>query len=282
MRAEAAPAEPEGARPDAAGWAHLPAPRGLRRFGIACGHFLFRARDVLFPLTVILLVLTTTPGAPLGSRRLDHGLDVLGFLVCWLGEGSRLLAVGSVEGIRRRGDHSHIDAHALIRDGIFAWSRNPLYLGNWLIVCGLVLIANNRYWYLLVLPAFTGVYWAIVLAEEDFLARKFGGDYAAYVAAVNRFVPARRGLLQVLKSPTFAWRRAFRKEARVICSWLSAALLLIVWERWTHKGAPWTLLSGVGALAIMGRIPIRGRRRESAAARTHPRDRPESSRRRAE
>jgi protein-S-isoprenylcysteine O-methyltransferase Ste14 len=248
------------------------APRGFRRAAIACGHFLFKVRDFLFPVVVILLVLTTTPGMPLGSRRLDHLLDGIGFLVCCLGEGSRLLAVGSVEGIRRRGNHAQIAASALIRDGIYAWSRNPLYLGNWLIVCGLVLIANNRWWYLLALPAFTAIYWSIVLAEEDFLARKFGRDYEAYASAVNRFVPAGRGLVRVLASPDFAWRRAFRKEARVMCSWMSAALLLAVWERWTHKGAPWRLVSGTAGLVIMGRIPIPGRRRAFARARTHPRD----------
>jgi len=225
-------------------------------------------------------VLTTTPGVPLGSRRLDHALDALGFLVCCLGEGSRLLAVGSVEGIRRRGDHSRIAAHTLIRDGIYAWSRNPLYLGNWLVVCGLVLIANNRWWYLLVLPTFTGVYWSIVLAEEDFLVRKFGRDYAAYAAGVNRFLPGWRGLMRVLASPGFAWGRAFRKEARVICTWLTAALVLVVWERWTHKGAPWLLLSGVVAVTLMGRIPIRARRSEPVRARTHPGDPPGPSHRR--
>jgi len=219
---------------------------------------------------------------PLGSRRLDHLLDLFGILVCCLGEGNRLLAVGSVEGIRRRGDHSHIAADVLIRDGIFAWSRNPLYLGNWLIVCGLVLVANNRWWYLLVLPAFTGIYAAIVLAEEDFLARKFGREYEAYRATVNRFLPGASGVASVLASPAFAWRRAFRKEARVMCSWLATALLLIAWERWTHKGAAWGLMAGAAGVVIMGRIPTPARRPESATARTHPADRPGPFRRHGE
>jgi protein-S-isoprenylcysteine O-methyltransferase Ste14 len=234
----------------------------LRRAAIAWGHFFFKVRDFLFPAVVILLVLTTTPGMPLGSRRLDHLLDAVGFLVCCLGEGSRLLAVGSVEGIRRRGNHAQIAASALIRDGIYAWSRNPLYLGNWLIVFGLVLIANNRWWYFLVLPAFTGVYWSIVFAEEDYLERKFGAEYAAYAGAVNRFVPGLRGLVGVVTSPGFAWRRAFRKEARVMCSWMSAALLLILWEHWTHDAG----------LVLTDPMTIPGRTPESAPATTRPRD----------
>lgn len=254
-------------------------PPAFRKIGIACGHFLFRYRDYLFPVVVILMVVTTTPGAPFGSRSLDHWLDALGFAVALLGQGCRLLAVGSVENIRRRGDNKRIAAHALIRDGIFAYTRNPLYLGNWLIVSGLVLIANNRWWYLLVLPAFSAAYWFIVLAEENFLTGRFGQEYVAYAAAVNRFIPDRRGLIRVLTSPEFAWRRAFRKEARVACSWLSAALLLIAWERWTHKGATWPILTGLVGLVLMGRIPIRDRKPGPAAARSRPPDRPERSHR---
>jgi protein-S-isoprenylcysteine O-methyltransferase Ste14 len=256
-------------------------PRGMRRVGVACGHFLFGYRDYLFTSVVVLLVMTTTPGEPFGSRRLDHGLDALGFVVALLGQSCRLLAFGSVENIRRRGDNKRIAAQALIRDGIFAHTRNPLYLGNWLIVCGLVLIANNRWWYLLVLPGFTAAYWLMVLAEEDFLRGRFGPDYEAYAAKVNRFVPDRRGFFRVLISPGFAWRRAIRKEARVACNWVAAALVLIAWERWTHKGATWPVLIGLPILALMGRIPIRDRTPAPAAARSRPPDPPERSHRSA-
>jgi protein-S-isoprenylcysteine O-methyltransferase Ste14 len=254
------------------------APGALRRMGIACGHFLFRYRDILFPITVILLVLTTSPGLPFGSHRLDHCLDVVGLGVAALGQMSRLLAVGSVESIRRRGDHRRIAAHRLIREGIFAHTRNPLYLGNWLIVLGLVLIANNHWWYLLVLPGFTIAYGTIVLAEEDFLTATFGQEFAGYAATVNRFIPDRRGLFRVLVSKELDWRRAFGKELRVACNWLSAALLLIIWERWTHHGIPWRLMAGLPALILLGRIPIPDRIPGSAAARNHPPDPPEPPR----
>jgi len=230
-----------------------PRPHAMRRLGIACGHFLFLYRDYLFPAVVVMLVLTTTPGAPFGSRRLDHWLDAFGFAVACAGQGCRLLAVGSVEHIRRRGDHKKIAAQSLIHDGIFAYTRNPLYLGNWLIVCGLVLIANNRWWYLVVLPAFSLAYWTIVLAEEDFLARKFGPEYEAYLGAVNRFIPNWRGLVRVLSSPQLAWRRAFGKEARVATSWLSAAILLLVWERWSRRGFSWPLLVCLVGVVFTGR-----------------------------
>jgi protein-S-isoprenylcysteine O-methyltransferase Ste14 len=260
----------------------------LPGLAIACGRLLFRVRDYLFPLIVLILVVTTSPGVPDGKPWLDPWLDALGFALACLGQFLRVLTVGSVTEIRRGGDHGLIAAESLIRTGVFAATRNPLYVGDWMIVCGLVLIANCRWWYLLVLPGFTIGYILIVLAEEDFLARKFVKEYWAYAATVNRFLPAQGPLGKALRSGGADWRRALAKEARVICSWLAAAVVLFLWEEWTHLGrAMWAtgathallavliaVLASRGILLLMGRSPTRFRTPGPAAARTHPPDRP--------
>src|SRR5581483_734659 len=161
-------------------------PKKLRSSTVRAGQLLFGARDYLFPILFVLLIVTTTPTLPLGSERLDHWMDGLGLAVALLGQSCRLLAVGSVHNIRRRGDHKQIAAQSLIRTGVFARTRNPLYLGNLLICCGLVLIAHSYWWYVLVLPTCIGAYWAIVLAEEEFLSRHFGQEYEDYCRAVPR------------------------------------------------------------------------------------------------
>jgi protein-S-isoprenylcysteine O-methyltransferase Ste14 len=211
---------------------------------------LFRYRDYLFPLVFLVLVLTTTPELPFGSARLDHWLDLIGLAVVALGQGRRLLAVGSVDNIRRRGHQKQIAAQTLIRHGIFAHTRNPLYLGNVLIIAGLVLIANCRWWYMLVLPGFVGAYWAIVLAEEEFLRQRFGQEYAKYTQMVNRFVPTARGLRQSLTTGAFSWRRALRKESDVLCTWLFAAIVLLAWEHWRQGGIV-TGTRGISPLLLM-------------------------------
>ncbi|MGE0681494.1 MAG: isoprenylcysteine carboxylmethyltransferase family protein [Candidatus Binatia bacterium] len=217
---------------------------------IRLGHFLFKNRDYLFPLVFVALILTTTPELPFGNPRLDHWLDLVGLVVMMLGQGCRLLAVGSVDNIRRRGRRKQIGARFLIRNGIFAHTRNPLYLGNLLIIVGLVLVADSCWWYLLVLPGFVGIYWAIVLAEEGFLSQQFGQEYVAYVQAVNRFVPTLRGLRQSLTTCMFSWRRALRKESGVLCTWLFATIVLLVWKQWTHGDVMmWT--AGMPPLLLM-------------------------------
>jgi len=134
---------------------------------VSIGHFLFSSRDYLFPLTFFVLLLTTLPTFPFGSTRADEWLDVLGILAACFGQGCRFLAAGRADNIRRRGYQRQIGAKALIEDGVFAHVRNPLYLGNFLIVTGFVLIANNLWWYLLVLPGCGGIslsFLAVVLS----------------------------------------------------------------------------------------------------------------------
>jgi protein-S-isoprenylcysteine O-methyltransferase Ste14 len=198
---------------------------------IRLGHFLFGYRDYLFPGAFLLLALTTEPSLPFGSEHWDRWMDALGFVVAFIGQGCRILGVGGVENLRRRGRQKRFSAATLIRTGVFAHSRNPLYLGNLLIFCGLVIMANSYWWYVLALPGFVGVYWAIVLAEEAFLAERFGPEYEDYCRQVNRFVPRVPGLCRALASSPFDWKRVVRKETQVVCSWFTLAIGVLIWER---------------------------------------------------
>lgn len=212
-------------------------PPSVHKIIVHFGHMMFRIRNAFFPLTLVLLVLTSTPQLPFGSAQLDHWFDVIGVLLALLGQTCRAVAIGSVDNIRRGGQRKRIAADTLIRSGIYAHTRNPLYLGNLIILSGLLLIANCRWWYALVWPGFLGIYYAIVCAEEEFLSWKFGQAYRDYLQTVNRFLPTFTGLRQSLARSSFAWRRVFRKEFSVFCSWLSSAFVLLLWEQWEQGGA---------------------------------------------
>lgn len=76
----------------------------------------------------------------------------------------------------------------LIKTGVFAISRNPLYLGGLLIVAGIGLTFNFAWILLLLVPAVVGCHFVLVLPEERYLAAKFGGEYQAYAASVKRWI----------------------------------------------------------------------------------------------
>jgi protein-S-isoprenylcysteine O-methyltransferase Ste14 len=200
------------------------------------GHFLFSFRDYLFPLTFLVFLLTTGPVFPFGSEQGDLVMDGIGIIIALLGQGYRLLTAGCAKNIRRRGRQGHIGAVRVINDGMFAHSRNPLYFGNVLIIVGFVVIANNMWWYLLVLPIFIIAYFALILAEEEFLLQKFGREYAEYCREVNRFWPQVCGLSQSLAQSTFDWRRAVRREYGNICSWGAMVFVMLIWEQWKWFG----------------------------------------------
>lgn len=75
----------------------------------------------------------------------------------------------------------------LITDGVFAISRNPIYLAFVLVLAGQFLVFSN--WILLVYMA-AGI-WLIhrqVLREEDFLKKHYGQEYIEYCNRVRRYL----------------------------------------------------------------------------------------------
>ena len=81
-------------------------------------------------------------------------------------------------------------ASALVSTGVFAVSRNPIYIAD-----ALLLAAHaawlGRPWALLGIPALAAVLQPQIRAEETALTERFGSEYASYVARVPRWVGPR-------------------------------------------------------------------------------------------
>jgi protein-S-isoprenylcysteine O-methyltransferase Ste14 len=77
---------------------------------------------------------------------------------------------------------------AIVQDGIFAYSRNPIYLAFCIITIGLGFIVGSVWVLVSFLPAVTVVYFIAIKNEEAYLERKFGDEYLAYKQKVRRWV----------------------------------------------------------------------------------------------
>lgn len=82
----------------------------------------------------------------------------------------------------------HCEAERLVTSGIFKRSRNPIYLGDSMILTGMIL-----YWgAVLALPLIPVFVWVIekrfIVPEEDRLRRKFRATFAQYTIDVRRWV----------------------------------------------------------------------------------------------
>jgi protein-S-isoprenylcysteine O-methyltransferase Ste14 len=79
--------------------------------------------------------------------------------------------------------------------GPYRFTRNPLYLGSFLIGAGFALASGSRGLGISFLLLFLLIYGTVMRREEDFLRRQFGEDFERYARAVPIFLPVflRRG-----------------------------------------------------------------------------------------
>jgi protein-S-isoprenylcysteine O-methyltransferase Ste14 len=76
----------------------------------------------------------------------------------------------------------------IIRSGVFAISRNPLYLGASVFLIGIALTFNLLWSVVTLPPSMVLCHYLLILPEEQYLARKFGSEYETYFASVNRWL----------------------------------------------------------------------------------------------
>lgn len=77
---------------------------------------------------------------------------------------------------------------AIISTGIFAYSRNPIYVAFCLITIGIGVVLNNVWMVLCTAPSALLVYYVAIKKEEAYLEQKFGEEYVQYKNKVRRWL----------------------------------------------------------------------------------------------
>lgn len=81
----------------------------------------------------------------------------------------------------------HMTADTLVRTGIFARSRNPIYLGDMLVLAGYILWTGVLW----AAPLLAGLFWVLkhrfILPEEQRLAARFGPEFDDYCRQTRRW-----------------------------------------------------------------------------------------------
>jgi protein-S-isoprenylcysteine O-methyltransferase Ste14 len=122
----------------------------------------------------------------------------------------------------------------LITTGPFAFVRNPLYVGNILLYCGMGIMSNALLPWLPVvaLAYFLFQYYLIVTLEEEYLRTTFGVRYEQYCQAVPRFFPALKSYgAGTHEQPALEWGRGFRSERRTLQA-ISILIILLITIGW--------------------------------------------------
>ena len=198
---------------------------------IQIGNFFFKYRNLLFILLYLALFI---PSSPIFSPEVFGPTYFLwpitiGLIVTITGQLIRGATIGLAY-IIRGGKDGKVYAEDLVTEGIFNHCRNPLYVGNILMLAGVGILSNSLLYILVFIPFFLFVYQAIVLAEENFLRGKFGEKFNQYCKKVNRWIPDLRGVGKTFTGMHFKWRRWILKEYNTQYVWLSGITLILLFK----------------------------------------------------
>ena len=115
---------------------------------------------------------------------LARGIGVVCVLV------SLPLALATLRALARA--HTPVDpmkpTTALVTEGPFRYSRNPIYVALTLLYVGVVLLINALWILLLVVPVLLVIRYGVIAREEAYLTRKFGDAYRQYTTQVRRWL----------------------------------------------------------------------------------------------
>jgi protein-S-isoprenylcysteine O-methyltransferase Ste14 len=75
----------------------------------------------------------------------------------------------------------------LVTGGIFAWVRNPMYVGLLLLTAGLAIALASDWTLVLLVPVALILHFGVVTREERYLETKFGESYRVYRSKVPRY-----------------------------------------------------------------------------------------------
>ena len=143
-------------------------------------YFLFSNRSFTpIPLVLAILYLSS----------LSYPYFIIGIGLIVVGESIRIYGVRFAGGATRTRE---VGAPSLCTSGPYSRCRNPLYLGNMIIYCGVVLMAGGQFlWPLLfiVFFFFTLQYSMIISLEEETLVKLFGNEYQLYRESVPKLFP---------------------------------------------------------------------------------------------
>jgi protein-S-isoprenylcysteine O-methyltransferase Ste14 len=144
------------------------------------GIWLFRYRSFIpFAILVIGIIVFVQSELRAGeillkSEPYDQWYLLAGILVCFFGFAIRVYTVGHTPVNTSGRNAKYQIADQLNTTGIYSTVRHPLYLGNFFMWLGPVMLTANL-WFIVVFMMFYWLYYErIMYSEEQFLRRKFG------------------------------------------------------------------------------------------------------------
>lgn len=202
----------------------------MKSLMIRIGNFLFKWRNKLFPLIILLLFLSSVPPHEYaGNRDLEIYVDYFAILLVVAGLVIRAVVIGYAY-IKRGGMAKKVYAADLVTGGMFGVCRNPLYVGNVLIYSGVFTMHGGLFVVLGGIGLYLFIYQCIIYAEENYLEDKFGDAYRAYCKDVPRWIPRLSKFKESTEGMAFNLQRVLVKDYTTIANAIIALALIECYE----------------------------------------------------
>ncbi len=223
---------------------------------IKSGHTLFRYRSYL-PLLIVGPLLIALRESVYIEDAVGDDIEDVWVLCCFifalLGLAVRAFTVGYVPaGTSGRNTKSQKADH-LNTTGMYSIVRNPLYLGNFIIMLGVLL--SIKVWWLILLGCLGFFIYMerIILAEEKFLTEKYGQAYLDWRAKTPVIMPNFK-LWQKPMLP-FSLRTVLKREYPGLIAigasfFMTEIITDVVFEKepiaeWFYEDISWSVTMGI-------------------------------------
>lgn len=198
------------------------------------GDFLFRYRSYL-PLFIIPFFIFTVIvyGSPLYAAEwrydgivgtYNNFLIIIALFTGLLGQFIRILVAGFVPKDTSGRNTKEQKAAVLNTKGLYSLCRNPLYLGNFLMMLGPVILVGNWLFILSFVLAFWIYYERIIYAEEVFLSNKFKDDYINWANKIPCFIPSFRNYEK--SDMRFSFKSMLKREYHSLFGFASSMFVI--------------------------------------------------------
>ena len=141
----------------------------------------------------------------LSWRRINTGLpwEIRLGLAAVLGSAGLSLVVSAINCFHKAKTNARpwLPTTALVTDGVYGFTRNPMYVAMTCFYLTLALLADSLTALALLLPVLLTIRFGVIAREERYLIAKFGDSYREYMQRVARWIPgtaystAGRGIL---------------------------------------------------------------------------------------
>lgn len=151
---------------------------------------------------------------------------LIGLLMVAVGEFIRLAGVAAAGTVTRRRSRN---VQRLVDYGAFAWCRNPLYVGNWMVWLGFTVVSGVLWFLPVAALIFAIEYHFIVRYEEGVLESIFGAEYLAYKERTPRWFPRPPG---DASTGPHAWGEAIWSERSTVLQYVALIAAFLLKDRY--------------------------------------------------